>query len=410
MTDTHPSATSDLSLEERITRVGRALGETLSEVLDRIPDRPSGPQDLARTLGLDKVLTSRLLKAVRRGGDPMAVVYHLPGPEPLRRFVHAARKAGVDAERTEPALGAIDEFENLIRRDVGDRSALDALITSWLPEARREFELRRKQSAFKAMSQLKGVAADTNLATVLLHPSPDGEHIDIVWIIGLLGLRRLRPGARVRFATRRIATEKKPRKPTALDGESTNGLLSQRLDEFCSAPPAPVEAQSSGEVVHYTLAGDDYGPRSAVDLLMAEVNLAEIPRYVAAELGRKGYVFAEIGTPSSSLLFDVLVHEDVYPGSAPTLEIYDTSFDGVVDVNDPARQIDRLELAESIESLGRGTGTFRAQEIPNYLELVRHVMGRMGWDGERFRGYRCRIDYPIYGTQIAATFDPPAAP
>lgn len=410
MTDTHLPAASELSLEERITQVGRALGETLSEVLDRVPDSPRGPQDLARTLGLDKVLTSRLLKAVRRGRDPMAVVYHLPGPEPLRRFVTAARKRGAAVDRCEPALAAIDQFENLIRRDVGDRSALDALITSWLPEARREFELRRKQSAFKAMSQLKGVAADTNLATVILHPSPDGEHIDIVWIIGLLGLRRLRPGARVRFATRRIASENKPRQPTALDGGSTDGLLAQRLDEFCTAPPAPIEAHRSGEVVHYTLAGDDYGPRSAVDLLLAEVNLAEIPRYVPAELGRKGYVFAEIGTPSSSLLFDVFLHEDVYPGSTPALEIYDTAFDGVVDVNDPARQIDRLELAESIEPLGQGIGTFRAQEIPNYLELVRHVVDRMGWDGDRFRGHRCRIDYPIYGTQIAATFDPPSAP
>ena len=397
------------TLEQRCSEVGAALGRRLGDVLAALPQGADGPQELARALGLDKVLTSRLKKALRGSRDPMAVLASAPGPEPLRRFLRAAKRRGAGPGIVRRAEEAVADFEQLIRRDVGDRSSLDVLISSWLPEARAEFELRRKQAAYKAISQLKGVSVETNLSTVLLHPSEDGEHIDIVWLIGLLGLVRLRPGARARFATRRIAAAQAPRHPEALE-ESGSGLADLGLEAFCTRPVAPIEATRAGEVVHYVLGGDAYGPGSAVDLLMGEVNLAEIPRFVPQRLGRKGYVFAEVSTPSESMLFDVLVHEDVYPGSDPELRIYDTAFDGVADCNDPARDMDRMDLAERLVPLGRRVSSFRAPELPRYLELLQHVLGRMGWDGDRLRGYRCRIDYPLYGTQVAAVFDPPEPP
>ncbi len=46
--------------------------------------------------------------------------------------------------------------ETLIREEAGDRGALNAIIHAWLPQARRAFELRRRQSAFKARSELRG--------------------------------------------------------------------------------------------------------------------------------------------------------------------------------------------------------------------------------------------------------------
>ena len=33
----------------------------------------------------------------------------------------------------------------------------------------------------------------------------------------------------------------------------------------------------------------------------------------------------------------------------------------------------------------------------------------LGWDDRAFRGYRCAIDYPVYGSQVSLAFDPPAA-
>jgi len=405
------SPASGKTLEQRITEVGATLRDALTAVLDALP--PGGPQPLATHLSLDKVLMSRLLKATRHR-DPVAVVYYSPGPEPLRRFVKAARKVGVKRGLLTNAEQAITEFSDLVRKQLGDRSALDALVSAWLPETRAEFELRRKQAAYRATSQLKGISCDISLSTVFLHPSGSDGFIDIVWLMGLLGLQRLRPGAVAKFATKRMVEGPDgPRVPTSLDGrpiDLASGLGGMGLDRFCDAPPAGVEVIKVGESMHYVLAGDAYGPGTAVDLLTAEVNLGEMPRYVPAGSERKGYVFSQVSAPCRTLLFDVLVHPDIYPDSFPQLMLYETILDGIADVNDRSRDMDRLELSESIQHLPQGVANHRVAGIPHYVDLLRHVTDSMDWPTDGFRGYRCRIDYPVYGQQVVMAFAPPAPP
>jgi hypothetical protein len=35
-----------------------------------------------------------------------------------------------------------------------------------------------------------------------------------------------------------------------------------------------------------------------------------------------------------------------------------------------------------------------------------HTFASLGWDAAKFRGYRCRIEYPIYGSQVTMVFEP----
>ena len=408
-TENPPSV--ETRLEGRIARLGEALAQRVSRLVAAVPGNPQGPVSLARAIGVDKVLASRVLRAAA-SRDPVAVLQMMPGPEPLRRLASAAGKKGVSSELVSDLNDAVNQFDELIRNEAGDRSGLDAILSAWLPDARAEFELRRKQAAFRAMSQLKGQAAETFVSTVFLHPSSDGEHLDVVWIIGLLGLQKLRPGSVVKFATRRVsrAGEDAPRRPGTLDGVSVDGFDGLRLDQFCSDPPARLHVSRAGDVVHYTWAEEGFGPRSATDLVFAEVNHAELPRYVPAEKKRKRHVFAEITTPSKLLVFDAMVHEDVFAGADPSLYIYDTAFEGIADVNDRGRDIDRLDLVESVQSLGKGINKFRIGEVPWYSELLKHVCAKLNWDGERLRAWRTRIDYPIYGSQVALAFDTIAPP
>jgi hypothetical protein len=397
------------ALEIRIIETGERLLAGLSRAVDSVPDSRVGPQALARRLGVDKVLASRVLKTIK-SGDPLAAIHRSPGPEPLRRVVRAMVKAGVDVDVIEEAVGAIEGFERLIRDDVGDRSSLDAIVSAWVPEARKEFELRRKQSAFKALSQLKGTQADTLMASVFLHPTGDGTHLDVVWISGLFGLHRLRPGAGVKFATRRMAQPKPGRAPCTLDGERVESQSELMLKEFCSSPTPRLEVHQIGDEILYTLRDNGFGPRSATDVVFAEANRGEVARYAKPGVHRKTFVFAENSTPSKVLQFDAFVHEDLFSGSDPSLRIYDTSFEGVADLNDPTRELDRLDMMESVESLGTGVSRCRSSDIGRYSELLRTVCDKLGWDGRSFRGYRCRIDYPLYGTQVAMAWDQPQAP
>lgn len=404
-----PATPACSELESHITMVGGRLAATIRDVLDGVVRVKPGPLELARSLGVDKVLASRVLRAVKQH-DPLNSMHDMPGPDPLRRLVRAAGKRGVDAGTVQRAEQAIEEFDLLIRERVGDRTLLDAILSAWIPEARRDFELRRKQSAFKAMSQLKGVQARALTATVVLSPGLDPRKIDVVWLNGLVGVHRVRPGAVVRLTSRRMNSPEPGRRPTTLSGREVTSPDDLVLKEFCSSPTPTMNAEPRGETMVYTLAGEQFGATSSIDAMFAEVNKNEIDRYVPAGSGRLGYFFAEVVPPAEILQFDVLVHRDLYPGQEPRLHIYDTSFEGVASVNNRARDIDRLDMLESVEPLGKGLARVRSGDVPRYAEMVRHVFDSAGWDAENFRGYRVRIDYPIYGTQVMLAFQAPEAP
>lgn len=391
------------TLEVRINAAGEDLLDGLVRVLNQIPGGDSGPQQLAKELGIDKVLASRILKAIR-APDPMSVVHRVPGPEPMRRLLKASSKLGVNPDDIVTANSAVDRFETLIRSEIGDRSALEAILSAWVPEARREFELRRKQTAFRAMSQLKGAQADVYAECAIFYPSADNEHIDVVWIKAIVGLHRLRPGVPVKFTSHRQIEGQTQRKTYTLTGDPVDSLSSATLKNYCSTPTPTLNVHPAGELMHYMLKDDAFGVSSSVDLVTCEVNRAEIPRYIPDERNRKAWASSDINIPSKRMQFDVLVHKDLYNRSFPELRIYDTTINGQADINDPARDMDQLDLMESIENLGAGLNRFGSSSVPKYRTMLEEVCSTLGYDGTALRGYRCTADYPIHGSQTAMIF------
>ncbi|GJM18925.1 MAG: hypothetical protein DHS20C14_11380 [Phycisphaeraceae bacterium] len=402
------NAAPPVPLEVRITESGEALLAGLSGVLRQVPSADAGPQRLATALGVDKVLASRLLKAVR-GGDAMSVLHRAPGPEPLRRVLRACSKAGVEPDALAEAHAAVDLFESLIRSEVGDRSGLEAILSAWIPEARRDFELRRKQAAFRAMSQLKGMHADAFAEAAIFWPSDDGERVDVVWLKAVIGLRCLRPGAVVRFTSQRSIEDAAGRRPRTLEGEPVESVANTVVPEFCSSPTPELTGNVVGEMTHYTL--DRVSLGQSADVVTCEVNRAEIARYLPASRGRRAWASSDTAICSRVLQLDVLVHPDVFPGERPDLRIYDSAIRGTADRNDPSRDIDQLDLLESIDELGVGIDRFGSSHVPRYRSLLRHTCECLGYDGDLLRGYRVSSDYPVYGSQYAMSFrttEPPA--
>ncbi len=391
------------TLEIRINAAGEDLLKGLTSVLGQIPATDAGPQQLAKELGIDKVLASRILKALR-APDPMSVVHRVPGPEPMRRLLKATSKLGVNPQDLIDANSAVDRFESLIRSEIGDRSALDAILSAWVPEARREFELRRKQAAFRAMSQLKGAQADVYAEAAIFYPSADNEHIDIVWIKAVIGLHRLRPGVVVKFTSHRQIEDQSRRKTYTLAGDPVDSVSSATLEGYCSTPTPALDVHHAGELMHYTLQENCFGASSSIDLVTCEVNRAEIPRYIPDERQRKAWASSDINIPSKRMQFDVLVHKDLYNRSFPELRIYDTTINGQADINNPARDVDQLDLLESIENLGEGLSRFGSSLVPNYRKMIDEVCSTLSFDPSMMRGYRCTADYPIYGSQTAMIF------
>jgi len=137
---------------------------------------------------------------------------------------------------------------------------------------------------------------------------------------------------------------------------------------------------------------------------------AAMRRYATGEAGARSALFVEPAMPVASLLFDVFLHRDAFPGSDPELVVFDTGYDGIANVNDRSRDIDRVDLDESVEFLGPDLARVHAPEIANYHAMLGYLGERYGWDPAGFRGYRTRIRYPVYGWQVSLSFAPPPAP
>lgn len=393
--------------EELVRTLAALLGEVRGE--PGVPDAASrGPIALARLLGLDKVLLSRVMKALRTR-DGAGALRAMPGPDPLRRLIARAGERGASARAVSAAGAAVDRYDRLLRDTVKGRGMLDTILSAWDPDARREFESRRKQTAFTAISQIRGAQARVNHATVLVMPAREAGLLDVVWITGYLGLYRSRPGARVKFASRRLTPTPggRARRPESIDGRSLDAPEAMLLPAFCSKPMPALDATPIAESVFYTLAGTGFGASSAVDVVYAEVNRAELPRFVPAGSGRQRFFFAETAVPSALLQFDTLVHADLAWG-APDLLLYDTAYEGTANPNDPTRDLDRLDLAERVERLAASPSSpgpnLRSADVPGYADMMGVIARAVGADLSRFAAYRVRMDYPLYGVQVTQAF------
>ncbi len=417
---THPS--EDLSLlgdspagsdlRRSVEQVGNRLAESLTALLGSLPVRAKGPQALGEHLGITTVTASRLLRAIGVT-DPVAVVQQIPGVVPLRRIVTATVEQGAATERAQAAGDAITAFEDLIRDNAGHRSSLNAMLSDWLPQSRREFEIRRRQAAYKAISELKGVSCELDLATIVLHPSQEEGRVDLLSIQGTFGLDRIRPDSTVHLGTlRRTKAHRakqqlqKPdgpaRGPRTLAGDlAVDGLHSVRLDQFCSASPAPLETQVIGDDVQYTLGATGFGPRSSVDLVIAEVNPGELENQFDRTERTAPYFFQIPATSSRMMVFDLLIHEEVYKGYEPELMVYDIGHRGPAAAGSPEREIDRVSVTETLEALGTEPARRRFAGFPSYLELLDHSFNKLGWDPSRFRTYRVQMSYPLHGMQVS---------
>ncbi|MFT4543306.1 MAG: DNA-binding MarR family transcriptional regulator [Planctomycetota bacterium] len=400
---TKSTRTSPSSLEARLRRVGTELSSTLAAILSALPGSPHRPGQLAEELGVNRAVASKILKAISKT-DALEVLHDVPGPEPLRRVVRTATDRGVPERVAQRAEAAIGEFDQLIREEAGTRPALDALISSNLPGAREQLEMASKYSVFKGLTQLKGVQADLWLGAAIVKPTAeDSEKHDLTWLTAAVAMQRLRPGGTIRFSYRhRGAQESKEERDQDLP---TLGVVP--LDSFCVNPPARLEARAVGDTIQYTLPDDLLGPREAVDMFVVDHHPAAIRRHADPDIGRQTSFFVEPAIPVAKLVFDTILHVDAFPGTAPELVIYDIGYDGVADVNDRSRDMDRVQVQESVEILGRDMSRFSIEEVPTYSSMLLHLCERFGWKPEEFRGFRTTIAYPVHGWQVCLAFDKP---
>jgi hypothetical protein len=397
---------ADTALRRRAEETGEGLRTSIETLLVELGKRGMRDQRAIQgALKLSQSAISRIISSVR-SGDSLATLSSIPGPEALRQMVKGASSSGVDRDCVQKVEDAVADLEKFLDSDIGDRGTLEAVLSDWVHESRATFELRHKAAGFKAMSALRGVRADMVLSGAIIHPSASSPDVyDTIAIDALLGCRRIRPSGVLRLFGSHPSPEGARFTVTNLGGAPIAAMPDMLLPEFSTVPVDSIHTTHHGQFFETTVTELPLGKglEPGEDLVCAQM-------YCGLHRARRGD-----GPPSSGIggwaeppaeyfLVDALLHEDVWPDAKPELRVYDTAVRGMTHPDDQARQGDRLDLLESVQSLGTGPEAFRIPEFARYPELVRSLCATLGWDAGRLRGYRCKVRYPIYGSQINLAF------
>lgn len=386
---------------EEVRAIAEELRHAMRDLTEAIPDGPPAPTRISRQLGVNRVLASKLLNAIARE-DVNEMLQQIPGPESLRAMATAAPALGVAMEVTSRAQRAIDAFARMIREDFGTRGALNAAISPQGAQVRQRVELASRYQVFQGMRELLGVEADTCLTCMILSPSPDDpEAIAMTSIHGALGIRRLRPDINLHL------TFGPPQRASKHDGELRSAPVD--LSDLYVHNPAPVETRLTGGQLVHRLLEDQVGKHASMDMLLVDHDTKGSKRYASPDRPRGGGItFPE--PPSRSMIFDMLLHDDIFPDSFPELLVYNPGSRGPANPSDRSRDIDLVTIPETVESLGNHPARFSLVEVPRYAEMIERVCTTYKLKVSSLRLFRLRISYPVSSFQFVLAFKAPPKP
>ncbi len=342
---------------------------------------------------------------VLRQEDPILGVQMLPGPVPLRAFLAAATTKGASRTLAEATDLAIQEWEDHVRREFGDRKSMQAALSDLMPSVRVRQESTARQAVYRGMADIKGFTTETAVVAFMIHPSATrADWCDTALLGGSQGVRRLRSAVSIQY-TSTLQSSPWGRRALSPNDQPGEGAI---LREYCRPTDLPIEIEVEGRCVHYTLATEGIGTRTEADFFLAEYYPGNHPLYAEDSDTPTRWVYATIEEPAKRLIFDVLVHREVWSEAAPQIRTFDTAVHGVADPNSPSRRRDLLDLRITPTTLPNGPGRFWCQGLPRYPDMLHDVASRSGWNLDDFRGYRCEITYPLYGSQVCMLFSPPS--
>lgn len=392
-----------LDLRSHAEIVGAAIRAGLEEVVLSLCGPTPRPSHLINRLGLDKTIAGRIIQTVRTP-EPLLALTRTPSPLGLELFLTNAQGAGVRAAAIARAKQALLRFERLLSRFPRGRAGLEAAISGWMPEIREQGERAARQSAFNAMSFILGYQSEVTLGSSMLKPNADGKTVDVTYVGGQFGLRRLRVGEPLSvFGTRYYPLgnvgEPNPN-PRTIDGlpiEDASCILS----EFCEPEVPRLDIVKTRDQRLFVLPADEPGLNEPVSVVIAHYTEGSWQRY-ASPAQREEWQTMMTRCPTRVFINDTFIRDDVYQGMEPVITTHNVGMSPL-----PARErgpgfpLDEVHLSKESRWVRSDIRDIGTGEIPRHAELIASVFRRMGEDPARYRIHRLRMNYPV--SSIAAT-------
>lgn len=382
--------------EEHLRTAMASLRGALLELMATVHADPSSPQDVSRRFGLDKSLTWKLSK-IAQEDNPAAAVSHVPGSSGVRIFLSAFEKAGAPAEAITAVRRAVDEFDDVVQIHASDRKTLELMLDNMAGEGEAQRHEAHRKLAYRGNSGMWGVRAKAQLSLSILLPNADEPDMaDLAQVGGLIGFRRLRPGARWLLFRRERWTDDDPHpergQAQSLDPEFPVEDGVPFIGEFCTKPVPKMNVEVAEGEEQYELPPGPVGNTAAFTCIYGQYGRKAGPAY--AEQAEE---YTEFGctviTPAEQVMVDLLVHRDCEWAMDPQLVMYSRLDGGAI--HGAARHSRNLmPIAEPPRDLGWVADSLATPVLPRYAKLVRYVFDRLGQSPSDFRAYRFTMTYP----------------
>ena len=384
-------------LRLRIEMTGRELRRAIGTVLEAVAGPRPRPTRVARAIGLDKSLASRLVRSVRATSD-MDLMHFVPSPGGLHIFADLARRHA-DPASIEHLRAAADRFAELLDAVPGGRASIDAQIAESSRVALEKREHIAKQASFKSMSFLLGHFCDVLTTSLFLVPSANGRRVDGIEVHRRLGLRRMRPSTPLALLSfwgeASDAMKENAISFETVDGETgaanPTGFL---LPEYSTQPLPDLDVMRDGEMTTLVLGANSAGqaPTQLTSVFRIRNGWALTPE--ARYQSLRGYV---LHTPCREVVRDVYIAESLYSDATPQVSFVLPGPRAAMRPprGDGHRHFTEVDLTSSIVQLPLGPQPYDIPGVVNHAAVVRHVLERTGHGMTRFRGWRFAMTYPI---------------
>ena len=387
------------SFPARLEAAGHELRAALLPLVEHVTDGILRPSRLVKPLGLDKTLASRVIQALNNE-DPLELLHRIPAPPGLRILSDAARRHRAPSKLCNAADRAIETYQAMIDSTPGGRAGIDGWIASHSPAARERNEHNAKQAVFRGMSYVLGCHCETMATSLVIHPAEDG-HVDCFEVHQRVGLRRLRPSAPVALFSVVLNREYDDSSDTpwleTLDGEIVEEDPERfLLPEFSSDPMPGIEVVRRGQHAIFALAENDLSLEQPINLSSGYI--VRHTFHQESQMGQRDESRSYLlNYPCKTLIREVYLHEDLWGGVNPEIDqkLPNPSGSETERFEGFLGRINTIDMNLPIEQLGKGLSRCELRELPRHATLLRDSFERVGWDPDRFRGYRTRVTYPL---------------
>lgn len=384
---------------------------TLIELFTSVEADPDSPQEVARRFGINRNLTWKLSR-VMSARTPFNALNFLPGSQGIDLALKAFKSAGAPDNLVGRVTAAMRQLNDVIETHADNREHLELTLESmglFEREARPESGL---ELAYRGNSMVWGVHARARVSTTVFAPGTKRPHtVDFAQIASLLGFRRLRPSASWRLYRMQLHDDKGGALATVPQsiGSQRPGDPPMMVREFCSENLPQIGSKSGPEGVEFLLPGGPVGNTGAFDCVTG-YSLRGLPAY-RDEFNEFGSTAISNTLPVESLISDLIVHRDIVFPNEPQVAIYGFPHGGG---ESPAEQLpeNRLPVPFTITELAGKPPVVATPLVPRYPQMLAHIMSRMGWNPEEFRGWRVQIAYPPMASRVVLRWpltDPPSA-